>query len=137
MCVCLCVCVCMRVCACVCICVCVCVLCVLCVCVRTCVCVGAHVCVHVCVAMDIYMYITLSHHESKAQAVLHNLCITLVVFIPFQQEFNINNNRISHQKLWIVIIIAIIVLYFWIYYVFLDLTWCFCNHNVLMKLCYI
>ena len=41
----------------------------------------------------------------------------------------------KHQKLWKVISIAIIVLYFWIYSVFLDLTYCFCNHIVLMKLC--
>ena len=31
--------------------------------------------------------------------------------------------------------LAVIVLYFWIYNVFLYLTWYFCNHIVLMKLC--
>ena len=36
------------------------------------------------------------------------------------------------QQLWNVIIIAVIVLYFWIYR---DLTWYFCNHIVLLKLC--
>ena len=56
---------------------------------------------------------------------LHNLCITLVIsqnIHTILQEFTINNNRISHQQLWNVIIIAVIVLYF-------------CNHIVLMKLC--
>ena len=56
-------------------------------------------------------------------------------FTPFQQEFTINNNRLSHPQLWNVIITAVIVLYFWIYNVFLDLTLYFYNHIVLMKLC--
>ena len=34
-----------------------------------------------------------------------------------------------------VIITAAIILCFWIYNVFLDLTWYFCNHIVLIKLC--
>ena len=33
------------------------------------------------------------------------------IFTPFQQEF-VNNIRISHQQLWNVIIIAVIVFYF-------------------------
>ena len=63
--------------------------------------------------------------------VVHNFCITLVVakiFTPFQQEFTINSNRISHQQLWNVIIVDVIVLYFWIYVqCILDLVWYFCN----------
>ena len=43
-------------------------------------------------------------------------------------NYTINNNRISQQQLWNAINIAVIVLYFWIYNVFLDLTWYFCNH---------
>ena len=41
------------------------------------------------------------------------------MFTPFQQEFIINNYR-NQQQLWNVIIIAVIVLYFWIYTVILD-----------------
>ena len=48
--------------------------------------------------------------------------------------FTINNNRISQQQLWNVIITAIFVLYFWIYNVFLDFTQHFGNHALLMKL---
>ena len=54
------------------------------------------------------------------------------IFTSFQSAYNINN-RISYQQLWNVIITAIIVLYFWIYNVFLDLTWHFCNNIVLMN----
>ena len=38
----------------------------------------------------------------------------------------------SQQKPWNVINNAVIVL-FWIYNVFLDLTWYYCDHIVLMK----
>ena len=44
------------------------------------------------------------------------------------KQFTITNNRISQEQLWNAINIAVIVFYFWIYNVFLDLTWYFCNH---------
>ena len=40
--------------------------------------------------------------------------------------------EIHCKQIWNVIIIAVIVLYFWICNVFLDLSWYFCNHIVLL-----
>ena len=90
-----------------------------------------------------YVYVTLSHLRSKAQAVVHNyityvphLWLTKIFtpfqfqqqFTPFQQQLTITNNRISQEQLWNTINIAVIAFYFWIYNVFLGLTWYFCNH---------
>ena len=61
-----------------------------------------------------YRYVTFSRIRSKAQTVVHNLCITLVVNQNIQaisQEFTINNNITSHQQLWNGISITVIVLY--------------------------
>ena len=41
-----------------------------------------------------------------------------ILYCRFQQELTINNNRVSHQQLWNVIIIAIIVSYFWLIFAF-------------------
>ena len=77
------------------------------------------------------VYVTLSHLRSKAKqwyiTDVPHLWLTKI-FTPFQQESTINNNRISQQQLWNAINIAVIVLYFWIYNVFLDLTLYFCNN---------
>ena len=32
------------------------------------------------------------------------------IFTPFQQEFTVNSNKISHQQLWNVTVIVVIVL---------------------------
>ena len=57
--------------------------------------------------------------RSKTQAMLHNWCTTAryityishlwftKIFIPLQQEFTNNNNTISQQQLWNVIIISV------------------------------
>ena len=98
---------------------------------------------------------TLSHLRSKAWivlnttiprlAVVHNSSTTAVVrtYVPllwlakilatFQQEFFINNNKISYQKPWNVINIPLILSSFCIYKILLDLTWYFYNHFALMK----
>ena len=53
-----------------------------------------YICVHVCFCVYVYVctYVTLSHLRSKAQAVVHNLCTTLVV------DQNIHTTGIHHQQ---------------------------------------
>ena len=72
-------------------------------------------------------------NDVRQPAVVHNLLWLTKIFTPFHRN-SPSTNKISHQQLWNVIIIAVIVLYFWIYNVLLDLTWYYCNHIVLMKL---
>ena len=58
-------------------------------------------------------------------AVVHNQCTTLVNC----QNMHTIPSGVHCQQLWNAIIIAVIVLYFRICNVFLDLTWYLCNHN--------
>ena len=60
----------------------------------------------------------------STQLMYHTLWLTKYYIIP---------TGIHCKQLWNVIIIAVIVLYFWICNVFLDLSWYFCNHIVLLQ----